>query len=52
VSAIQTVIRKIRLVPHQKNKNVWGDGRASQRIVEILQTTPFDSRLLNKQINY
>jgi GDP/UDP-N,N'-diacetylbacillosamine 2-epimerase (hydrolysing) len=29
-----------------------GDGRVSQRIVEILRSTPIDERLLTKQIVY
>jgi GDP/UDP-N,N'-diacetylbacillosamine 2-epimerase (hydrolysing) len=32
--------------------NPYGDGRSSERILEILQSTPIDERLLIKQLTY
>lgn len=33
-------------------KNPYGDGRSSSRILQVLRTTPVDSRLLTKQLTY
>lgn len=40
-------LRKVRKV-----KNIWGDGRASQRIIKVLENLEINSKLLNKQITY
>lgn len=36
----------------KKIKNPWGDGRASSRIIKILEKLEITPKLLNKQINY
>lgn len=36
----------------QKIKNLWGDGKTSPRVVNILENLKIDSRLLTKQITY
>ncbi len=33
-------------------KNIWGDGKAAERIVKILSEIKMDDKLLNKQITY
>ncbi len=35
-----------------KIKNVWGEGKASQKIVKVLEELKIDSRLTTKQISY
>jgi UDP-hydrolysing UDP-N-acetyl-D-glucosamine 2-epimerase len=38
---------------HLKNvANPWGDGRASERVIKILETLTINSKLLNKRITY
>lgn len=36
----------------KKVKNIWGDGKASQRIVKVLENFEINSKLLNKHITY
>jgi len=36
----------------KKIKNLWGDGKTSERIVKILEKLEISSKLLNKQISY
>jgi UDP-N-acetylglucosamine 2-epimerase (non-hydrolysing)/GDP/UDP-N,N'-diacetylbacillosamine 2-epimerase (hydrolysing) len=36
----------------KKIKNPWGDGKTGPRIAKILETIPFNSKLLVKQITY
>jgi UDP-N-acetylglucosamine 2-epimerase len=36
----------------KKLKNPWGDGHASKRIVQVLETIQLDEKLLEKQITY
>jgi len=54
-SLIRNAIRKALLkgrIPHMNNKNIFGDGNASQKIVKYLEKISLNKELIKKQISY
>ena len=51
-AAIHTAIASALTHGRQARQNVYGDGQAAERIVELLSTLPFPKDLLNKSNAY
>ncbi|MDP3710343.1 MAG: UDP-N-acetylglucosamine 2-epimerase [bacterium] len=49
---VVSAIRKSIFKEKRYGKKIWGDGRASKRIVKILEDLKITNRLLEKQITY